>query len=303
MSRLDKDIIEKKFQHVMFPLRSTKDYDIFVVNTHVINSMTPTATNLAIGVAIDALGIAVAQSLGCVMSQIFALDMVAYENKYDEYVTSGGINQMINGANVYNVADGEVIMTSPKSKFMKKRVDAGRNFISKMGLFGNCVVIKHGTFLYSIYAHLSKITVSEGDKVKQGAIIGYVGDTGNSTAPHLHFQMSLSNPKLAVKTGALHQFSHFPAAFLNSIPISFDDIYIKNIGDKEITDRVKEKYDKRTDTFNIQKNLPLYDEVIKNTKFKYCNSAIINTDPFGQFIVRTKKLDNRGGCQNVKRIA
>ena len=56
---------------------------------------------------------------------------------------------------------------------------------SKRG-FGNHVVINHGFGYKSLYAHMSKYTVRKGQKVKRGDIIGYVGSTGKSTAPHLH---------------------------------------------------------------------------------------------------------------------
>jgi murein DD-endopeptidase MepM/ murein hydrolase activator NlpD len=54
-------------------------------------------------------------------------------------------------------------------------------------LTGNSVYIDHGMHLFSQYAHLSKINVRAGDRVKKGDIIGLVGSTGFSTGPHLHF--------------------------------------------------------------------------------------------------------------------
>jgi murein DD-endopeptidase MepM/ murein hydrolase activator NlpD len=52
---------------------------------------------------------------------------------------------------------------------------------------GNSVYIDHGMHLFSQYAHLSEINVKVGDEVKQGDVIGWVGSTGFSTGPHLHF--------------------------------------------------------------------------------------------------------------------
>ena len=58
---------------------------------------------------------------------------------------------------------------------------------------GNMVIIDHSQGLQTIYAHLKKATVKEGDKVKQGDIIGYVGKTGRATGAHLHWGASLNN--------------------------------------------------------------------------------------------------------------
>jgi Peptidase family M23 len=52
---------------------------------------------------------------------------------------------------------------------------------------GNCVFIDHGQGLLTLYFHLSEIKVKEGDKVESGTILGLSGNTGQVTAPHLHF--------------------------------------------------------------------------------------------------------------------
>lgn len=62
--------------------------------------------------------------------------------------------------------------------------------------FGNTIVINHGDGLKTRYAHLSKITVSSGDKVSQGERIGLSGNSGNSTGPHLHFEVLLDGEQV-----------------------------------------------------------------------------------------------------------
>lgn len=63
------------------------------------------------------------------------------------------------------------------------------------GAYGNMIIINHPNGTKTLYAHLSKITTSTGAYVPQGKVIGYVGSTGRSTGPHLHFEVfNAKNP-------------------------------------------------------------------------------------------------------------
>jgi len=66
---------------------------------------------------------------------------------------------------------------------------------SKRG-YGNQVKIDHGYGYKTFYAHLNKYIVKKGQKVKRGDLIGYVGSTGTSTAPHLHYEVIKNNRKV-----------------------------------------------------------------------------------------------------------
>ena len=75
------------------------------------------------------------------------------------------------GTPIYATADGVV---------------SRANWFSSYGLF---ISIEHGGDLQTRYAHLSRLAVADGEKVKKGDLIGYVGSTGRSTGPHLHYEV------------------------------------------------------------------------------------------------------------------
>ncbi|MDE7281318.1 MAG: M23 family metallopeptidase, partial [Ruminiclostridium sp.] len=59
--------------------------------------------------------------------------------------------------------------------------------------YGKYVVIDHGSGYTTLYGHASSLNVYEGQQVQQGDVIAYVGSTGNSTGPHLHFEVRINN--------------------------------------------------------------------------------------------------------------
>ena len=78
---------------------------------------------------------------------------------------------------------------------------SGNGVIKKAGWCGgggNCIVIKHNSTYQTIYAHMSKFAqkIRSGVRVKQGQTIGYVGSTGKSTGPHLHYEVVVNGKKI-----------------------------------------------------------------------------------------------------------
>ncbi|WP_175408978.1 M23 family metallopeptidase [Streptomyces sp. TRM64462] len=107
------------------------------------------------------------------------------------YTLTAGYNQ--GGAMWTNKHSGQdfavPIGTPVKAVHSGTVVKAGPNGGGDGPAYGNAIVIKHANGTYSQYAHLSKINVKIGSKVKTGQVIARSGNTGNSSGPHLHFEI------------------------------------------------------------------------------------------------------------------
>ncbi|MEU7010774.1 M23 family metallopeptidase [Streptomyces sp. NPDC046332] len=90
-------------------------------------------------------------------------------------------------------------------------VKAGPNGGGDGPAYGNAIVVKHANGKYSQYAHLSKINVHVGQKVGAGQKIALSGNTGNSSGPHLHFE---------IRTTPNYGSALNPAAFLRSVGVT-----------------------------------------------------------------------------------
>ena len=99
-----------------------------------------------------------------------------------------GYNKMHRGTD-FAAPSGTPIMASGSGTVTRARWCGGG---------GNCVKIKHNSTYETIYAHMKTFAkgIKEGKKVKQGQIIGYVGSTGLSTGPHLHYEVIVNGKKV-----------------------------------------------------------------------------------------------------------
>ncbi len=116
--------------------------------------------------------------------------------------------------------------------------------------YGYVVVVRHYNGIETLYAHLSKLKVKEGDKVDSGTIIGLGGSTGRSTGPHLHFEVRYMGHPIDpsemidfvyTKNLKSHTFTVPKAYFMSSTPYqnshSSDNTYASSSGSKQHTVR------------------------------------------------------------------
>lgn len=101
-----------------------------------------------------------------------AIDICGYDNKsiYKQPVVA--------------IGDGEIISSCGSCQHDYSKT----NSCGCGGGYGNYVTVAHDGGKASLYGHLSSTTVHSGQRVKRGQVIGYVGSTGHSTGPHLHFE-------------------------------------------------------------------------------------------------------------------
>ncbi|MFI5803822.1 M23 family metallopeptidase [Streptomyces sp. NPDC051561] len=90
-------------------------------------------------------------------------------------------------------------------------VKAGSNGAGDGPAYGNAVVVRHADHTYSQYAHLSRVQVNVGQHVSAGQQIALSGNTGNSSGPHLHFE---------IRTTANYGSAINPVSYLRSVGVS-----------------------------------------------------------------------------------
>jgi len=121
--------------------------------------------------------------------------------------------QPVNNKDLNRVASGFGFRVDPIYKTVK--MHAGLDFSAPQGTpiyatadgvakvagfsrggYGNHVIINHGYGYETLYGHMSKIKIKAGQRVKRGEVIGYVGSTGKSTGPHLHYEVHKNGQKI-----------------------------------------------------------------------------------------------------------
>ena len=105
----------------------------------------------------------------------------------------------------YGASVGTKIKAAEEGRVIKVGSDANG--------YGNYVKLGHDNRRYqTLYAHLSSYSVSQGRNVKRGEIIGYTGNTGFSTGPHLHFELRIPGQQLVgYPNGEQNPIPHFAA--------------------------------------------------------------------------------------------
>jgi len=85
--------------------------------------------------------------------------------------------------------------------------------------YGKWILLEHNNGLASLYAHLSAITASEGQSVKTGEVIGFSGNTGYSTGPHLHFTVYINDAVEIIRLGDIKAITNCAAARIPVAPL------------------------------------------------------------------------------------
>jgi murein DD-endopeptidase MepM/ murein hydrolase activator NlpD len=146
------------------------------------------------------------------ISQRFAIDWVQMypDGKTYKRDTSDNKNYRAYGAEVHAVADGVVTQVGdgiPQNTPGAKSLAVP---ITLETIGGNHVIMEIGNGLFAFYAHMQpgSLRVKVGDKVRRGQVLGLLGNTGNSSAPHLHFQICSANSELGSE-GLPYAFASF----------------------------------------------------------------------------------------------
>jgi len=114
-----------------------------------------------------------------------------------KYISSG-FTTGLRYVEAFNVSTGHraIDYAAPSGTPIRSVGDGTVTFAGWNGSYGYMVSVRHNGTYSTNYAHMSRMAVKKGAKVKQGDVIGYVGSTGFSTGPHLHYEMVKNGVKI-----------------------------------------------------------------------------------------------------------
>ncbi|MAJ91002.1 MAG: M24/M37 family peptidase [Legionellales bacterium] len=128
-------------------------------------------------------------SNGEAMRKAFLRTPVDFFSRISSKFSFGRKHPVLNKIRAHKGVDYAAPMGTP----IKATGDGIVAYVGKNGGFGNTIKLKHGGAYTTVYAHLHRFVknISRGKKVKQGQIIGYVGQSGLATGPHLHYEFQI----------------------------------------------------------------------------------------------------------------
>ena len=195
------------FQRVTTPFRDSR--------TARLSRIGALAVGLGTSVVLGVSGVAAAADTGAtgvVQAQAAAKKAASWVDPVKKYTLSASFNQAGNmwssthSGQDFAVPSGTKVVAAHGGTVVK----AGGNGAGDGPAYGNAIVIKHGSGTYSQYAHLSRINVKVGQVVATGQRIALSGNTGNSSGPHLHFE---------IRTTPNYGSAVDPVAFLGSVGV------------------------------------------------------------------------------------
>ncbi|MEH0424182.1 M23 family metallopeptidase [Streptomyces sp. B21-083] len=197
----------------MFQRATTPSREARTARVSRVSRVSVLAAGLGASVVLGAAGVAAAAgtgvtgSTGAVQVQVAAKKAATWVDPVKKYTLSASFNQA--GTMWSSTHSGQDFAVPSGTKVVAAHggtvVKAGGNGAGDGAAYGNAVVIKHGNGTYSQYAHLSRIDVKAGQVVATGQRIALSGNTGNSSGPHLHFE---------IRTTANYGSAVDPVAFL-----------------------------------------------------------------------------------------
>ena len=131
-----------------------------------------------------------------------------YQSSGPEWLGKGNFQLPLKGSPVPNFGEIRILNKVRRSRHTGVDMDAERGVevaasnsgrvALAMDLYfsGNTVILDHGLDVFSIYCHFSRLAVQEGQAVRRGDIIGYVGSTGRATGPHLHWAVRVQDTRV-----------------------------------------------------------------------------------------------------------